>query len=121
MDRYAQTRPPDERVVIYDEISSRLRLHLARYPDSSASSYWLPAAALARGDLELAWDLALAGWVRSTLAPDKGVSLRTDLDRLVTQAIIPERVKRLVDEPDAAAAAARFASEWDEAKGRWQK
>ena len=120
MDRYAQTRPPDERVAIYDEISARLRLHLARYPDSSASSYWLPAAALARGDLELAWDLAQAGWVRSTLAPDKGVALRTDLDRLVTQAIIPERVKRLVDEPDSAAAAARFSSEWDEAKGRWK-
>ena len=121
MDRYAQTRPPDERVDIYDEISARLRLHLARHPDSSASSYWLPAAALARGDLELAWDLALAGWVRSSLAPDKGISLRTDLDRLVTQAIIPERVKRLVDEPDSTAAAARFASEWDEAKGRLQK
>jgi tetratricopeptide (TPR) repeat protein len=119
MDRYAQTRPPDERAVVYDEISSRLRLHLARHPDSSASSYWLPAAALARGELELAWDLALAGWVRSTLSPDKGVQLRTDLDRMVTQALIPERVKRLVDEPDAEAAAARFASEWDEAKGRW--
>ena len=121
MDRYAQTRPPEERGVIYDDISARLRLHLARYPDSSASSYWLPASALARGELELAWDLALAGWVRSTLAPDKGVQLRTDLDRLVTQALIPERVKRLVDEPDADAAAARFAAEWDEAKGRWQK
>lgn len=121
MDRYAQTRPPEERSSIYDEISSRLRLHLARYPDSSAAAYWLPAAALARGDLELAWDLALTGWVRSTLAPDHGVALRTDLERLMTQAIIPERVKRLVDEPDATAAAARFASEWDEAKGRWRK
>jgi hypothetical protein len=121
MDRYAQTRPPDERVNVYDDISSRLRMHLARYPDSSAASYWLPAAALARGDLDLAWDLAVAGWVRSTLASDHGVSLRADLDRLVTQAIIPERVKRLVDEPDGAAAAARFASEWDEAKGRWKR
>jgi len=121
MDRYAQTRPPEQRGSIYDEISARLRSHLARYPDSSAAAYWLPAAALARGDLELAWDLALTGWVRSTLAADHGVALRTDLDRLMTQAIIPERVKRLADEPDAAAAAARFASEWDEAKGRWRR
>ncbi len=120
MDRHAQTRPPEQRSGIYDDISARLRLHLARYPDSSAAAYWLPAAALARGDLELAWDLAITGWVRSTLAADHGVALRTDLDLLMTQAIIPERVKRLVDEPDAAAAAARFASEWDEAKGRWK-
>lgn len=120
MDRYAQTRPPEERGGVYDEASARLRLHLSRYPDSSAAAYWLPASALARGDLELAWDLALTGWVRSTLAPDHGVALRNDLDRLMTQAIIPERVKRLIDEPDAEAAAARFASEWDEAKGRWK-
>jgi hypothetical protein len=119
MDRHAQTRPPDERTDIYDGISSRLRLHLGRYPDSAAASYWLPAAALARGDVELAWDLAVAGWVRSTLAPNKGVSLRADLDRLVLQAIIPERVKRLTDEPDAGATA-RFTAEWEEAKARWK-
>ena len=45
--------------------------------------------------------LALAGWVRSTLTPDKGRRCARDLDRLVLQAIIPERVKRLHDEPDA--------------------
>jgi tetratricopeptide (TPR) repeat protein len=119
MDRHAQTRPPEERNDVYDGIATRLRQHLGRYPDSAAASYWLPAAALARGDLELAWDLALAGWVRSTLAPDKGVALQADLDRLVRQAIIPERVKRLVHEPDAGATA-RFTAEWEEAKGRWK-
>ena len=61
---------------------------------------------------------ALAGWVRSTLAPDKGVQLRTDLDRLVTQALIPERVKRASDDSDSGATA-RLTSEWEEAKGKW--
>jgi tetratricopeptide (TPR) repeat protein len=121
MDRYAQTRPPEERTEVYTALSDRMRVHLGRYADSSAASYWLPAAALARGDLDLAWDLALAGWVRSILSPDKGATLRADLDRLVTQALIPERVKRLPDEPDAADAASRFAAEWDEAKSRWKK
>lgn len=120
MDRYAQTRPPEERADVYDEVSARIRLHLGRYPDSSAASYWLPAAALARGDLELAWDLALAGWVRSTLAPDQGATLRADLDRLVTQALIPERVKRLA-QGEAAGAAERFSGEWEEAKARWKR
>lgn len=120
MDRYAQTRPPEERVAVYDELSARIRLHLGRYPDSSSASYWLPAAALARGDLELAWDLALAGWVRSTLAPDQGTTLRSDLDRLVTQALIPERIKRLA-EGETAGAAERFGGEWEEAKGRWKR
>ena len=79
-----------------------------------------PAVALAQGQLDLAWDLALAGWVRAQLAADGGEALRADLDRLVTQALIPERVKRLTDEPDAAAATARFGAEWDEAKARWR-
>ncbi|HTV03379.1 MAG TPA: hypothetical protein VMF13_22705 [Luteitalea sp.] len=120
MDRHAQTRPPEERGEVYEALATRLRAHLGRYPESSAASYWLPAAALARGDLELAWDLALAGWVRSTLAPGRGNALRADLDRLVTQALIPERVKRLADDTASAGAATRFASEWDEAKGRWK-
>lgn len=120
MDRHAQTRPPDERTEIYDQLTSRVKVHLGRYPDSSAASYWLPAAALARGDLELAWDLAVSGWVRSRLAPDKGNALRADLDRLVTQALIPERVKRMADDADAADATTRFTAEWEEAKGRWQ-
>ena len=121
MDRYAQTRPPEARVDIYDDISNRMRLHLGRYPDSSAASYWLPAAALARGDLEAAWDLALAGWVRSTLALDRGEPLRTDLDRLVTHALIPERVKRLADEREASDTATRLSAEWEEAKAKWKK
>ena len=62
----------------------------------------------------------MAGWVRSTLARDRGAPLRADLDRLVTQALIPERVKRLADETEAAGAAARFTTEWEEAKGRWR-
>ena len=120
MDRHAQTRPPEERGEIYESLAARMRAHLGRYPESSTASYWLPAAALARGDLELAWDLALAGWVRSTLAPEGGASLRADIDRLVTQALIPERVKRLGDEAEAADAATRFTGEWEEAKGRWK-
>lgn len=119
MDRFAQTRPPGQRAEVYLDITVRMRTHLGRYPDSSAAPYWLSAAALARGDLELAWDLALAGWVRSTLTPDKGTLLRADLDRLVTQAVIPERVRRMSGDPDVPEATARFTAEWHEAKGRW--
>ena len=43
------------------------------------------------GDLDRAWHAAPAGWLRATLGRDRGVALRADLDRLVTQAIIPER------------------------------
>ena len=41
------------------------------------------------------WYAAAAGWVGALLARDRGAALRADLDRLVTQAIIPERASRL--------------------------
>lgn len=119
MDRYAQTRPPDERIDVYLQIESRLRTHLGRYPDSSAAPYWAAAASLARGDVELAWDLALAGWVRSPLAPDGGEALRADLDRLVTQGIIPERVKRLPGTPDEPEVTAGMLATWETVKANW--
>ena len=57
------------------------------------AAYWLPAAHRALGELERAWDTAISGWVRSVLAGEAGADLRADLDRLVLQAIIPERVR----------------------------
>ena len=66
---------------------------LATHPGSGAAAYWLAAAARAQGDLQAAWDAALAGWVRATLTVDRGAALRADLDRLVLRAIVPDRAK----------------------------
>ena len=73
---------------------------MAEYPGSTAAGYWLAAAARASGDVERAWHAALAGWLRATLADDRGVALRADLDRLMTQAIIPERAAKLAARSD---------------------
>ena len=45
------------------------------------------------GDPIGAWDAAIAGWVRARLAGDARASLRADLDKLVLQGIIPDRVQ----------------------------
>ena len=76
-------------------------------------------AARGAGDVERAWDAAVAGWVRSTLNPASSETLRTDLDRLVTTALIPERVKtRPVREQPELLASLR--SEWDLVKQQWK-
>lgn len=121
MDRYAQTRPPEDRTPIYVEIEQRMAAHLGQYPDSSAAPYWSAAAALARGDLELAWDLAVAAWVRAPMTPDRGAALRADVDRLVVRAIVPERVKRLPGAPDAQDAANSLLAEWELTKEKWTR
>ena len=62
-----------------------------RDASSTAASYWLVAATRGAGDLDRSWAAAVAAWVRAALAPDRGATLRADLDRLVTQALIPDR------------------------------
>lgn len=120
LDRQARRRPSAERVAPYDRILDRMRAELTREPGSAAAGYWLVAAARGRGDLERAWHAALAGWVRSPLARDRGAALRADLDRLVRQAIIPERARRLADTPDGVqAATAAMLAEWELMKTKW--
>ena len=112
VDRQAQARQPDERPAIYARVLDRMTDEIAEYPGSTAAGYWLAAAARASGDLERAWNAALAGWVRATLADDRGAALRADLDRLVMQAIIPDRAAQAGPQRRSKEAQAAMTAEW---------
>jgi hypothetical protein len=88
---------------------------IATHPGSATAAYWLAAAARAQGDLQAAWDAAQAGWVRSPLMSDRGTALRADLDRLVVQAIVPDRAKVTAQSPDT------LRAEWERFKDRWNR
>jgi hypothetical protein len=128
VDRHAQTRPPDERPAIYARVLDRMNEEIAEYPGSTAAGYWLAAAARSGGDIERAWHASLAGWLRATLADDRGAALRADLDRLMTQAIIPERAAKVAGKSDPPAkgdllkeAQTAMIAEWDAFKKAWSK
>jgi hypothetical protein len=120
VDKQAQTRQPDERPAIYARILDRMNEEIVEYPGSTAAGYWLAAAARASGDFERAWHAALAGWLRATLADDRGTSLRADLDRLVNKAIIPERAAKLA-KGDSKEAQTAMSAEWDAYKKSWSR
>ena len=85
---------------------------------ATVASYWLAAAARGSGDIERAWDAAIAGWVRISQLGERGVVARTQLDALVTQAIIPDRARVIAPtSPDMVAASMR--SQWDALKKAW--
>jgi len=115
LDRDTRPRPEIDRQGVYQKMRGRLEEELALHPGSGAAAYWLAAAARAQGDLQAAWDAAMAGWVRAPLSPDRGAQLRGDLDRLVTSAIVPERAKVLAQPPDT------IRSDWERFKERWSK
>jgi hypothetical protein len=114
VDRNAWPRPELGRDSAYQQIVTRMRAELTTRPGSATASYWLAAAARSQGDLQAAWDAAEAGWVRSSLAVDRGIGLRADLDRLMAVAIIPERARLLSQSPDA------LKVDWEKFKERWK-
>jgi tetratricopeptide (TPR) repeat protein len=120
LDRDARTRPPSERGAVYERIAQRMKEEAAKDPGSSAAHYWIVAAARNAGDLDRAWSAAIAGWTLAPLGHDRGVSLRADLDRLVVQAIIPERAERLSPK-DPTQAVSGLRKEWESFKASWRK
>jgi hypothetical protein len=117
LDREAQTRPADRRRALFERIGARMSEELRQDPGSSVANYWRAVAARGAGDLEAAWDAAVAAWVVSTLSPETAESLRADLERLVQQALIPERSRLMTRDPQEAVASLR--AEWELVKQQW--
>lgn len=111
------TREP--RTVAFSRVVARMREQLARRPASAAACYWTAAGLRGAGEPERAWDAAVAGWVRAGLMGDRAASLRADLDRLVLQGIIPDRVRPLpVDQQMSTES--QLKADWELVKERWK-
>jgi hypothetical protein len=118
LDRQAQARPADRRPPAFTRIVDRMQEELRSEPGSAIANYWLVVATRGAGDLDRAWDAAVAGWVRASLGPDTA-DLRAELDRVVAEALIPERSRmRPAREQQEANAAMR--EEWEQIKTTWK-
>jgi hypothetical protein len=115
LDREAQSRPYDRRAALFERIVSRMEDELRVDPGCAPASYWLAVAARGAGDLERSWDAAIAGWVRGSLDPETAASVRADLDRLVTQALVAELARQR-----QGSSAEAILSEWELIKTQWQ-
>lgn len=119
VDREAQTRPADRRAALFTDLGKRMGDELLIEPGSPVANYWVVAAARGAGDLDRAWDAAVAAWVRAPLAPESADKLRADVDRLVTEALIAERARtRPAREQQETADLLR--AEWDLLKQNWK-
>jgi hypothetical protein len=119
LDRDAQLRAAARRPRVYERLMARMEQELRDDPGNPAANYWLAVAARGTGDVERAWDAAVAGWIRARLSPETADPLRTDLDKLVTDALITERARlRTTGDPQEAQAAVW--AEWQAIKQRWK-
>lgn len=120
LDSQARGRPTAERTLYYRRIVERMDAELKTDTGLGVASYWLAAGALGMGDAARAWQAAVAGWVR-TASTDRGAATRADLDRLMSDAIIPDRVRRLsLPGREVAAAATELRDEWELVKQKWK-
>jgi len=119
LDREAQLRPVDRRSAVYERIGARMDRELHADPSSAGANYWRVIAARGTGDLDLAWSAAISAWVRSTLNPATTEQLRADVDRVVGQALIPER-SRSHPARDTQDSVALLTAEWDLVKQNWK-
>jgi hypothetical protein len=118
LDREGQNATADRRTHLATQIVTRMQGELRRDPGSAPANYWLAVGARGAGDLDTAWDAAVAAWVRATLGPG-AEQLRSDVDRFVTQALIPERARahrarEQVDPTDA------MRAQWESVKEQWR-
>ena len=120
-DRVAQTREASARRAEYTRLAKRLTDELERDPTLGTAAYWQVVAARGQGDVDRAWELAHAAWVRAPLMQDRGAQLRADLDRIVTQALIPERARRSAgrDQEKQVSQATALRDAWESFKLRW--
>ena len=117
LDRSAQARPADRRGPLFERVLRRMEDELQRDPENPVANYWLAAAARGAGDIERAWDAAIAAWVRTRQITDGADLVRSDLDRLMADAIIPERGRSRKDALDAARV---MRDEWNLIKEQWK-
>ena len=107
------------RLAVFSRLADRMRQELARYPTSAAAAYWTVAALRGASEPERAWDAAVAAWVRARLLGQRSSSLRADLDRLVVNGIIPDRVRHLPKDAQPAAES-QFKADWELVKEKWK-
>jgi hypothetical protein len=119
LDREAQVRAPDRREPLFERILTRMESELRDVPWSAPANYWLAVAARGAGDVDRAWSAAIAGWLRANLGPEPAPGLRADLDRLVTEALIPERARTRPGK-DPQEAVMELRAEWEDIKQQWK-
>lgn len=119
VERHADGLGRDQRAATFSRMRDRMARELSRDPGSAAAGYWVVVATRGAGDPAAAWDAAIAGWVRARLASSRAATLRADLDKLMLEGIIPDRV-RLLSPDKRAQAESGLRADWAVVKERWK-
>ncbi len=119
LDRQVQLLAPERRRPVFERLTARMEAVLRVEPGNPAANYWLIVGTRGLGDIVRAWDAAVAGWVRAALAPASTASVRADINRLVTEALVVE-LGRSRGGPEPADAINATRADWELVKSQWK-
>ena len=119
IERQAEALEREQRAAVFVRLRDRMARELARNPGSAAAAYWVVVGTRGAAEPLAAWNAAIAGWVRARLAGSRSATLRADLDKLVLEGIIPDRVRALPAEKRGQAES-ELRTEWAVVKERWK-
>jgi hypothetical protein len=119
VERQADALDRDGRTPVFQRLRERMAKELSRNPGSAAAAYFLVVAIRGTDRPVEAWEAAIAGWVRARLAGARSATLRADLNKLVLEGIIPDRV-RAVAADKRAQTESELRAEWAVVKERWK-
>jgi hypothetical protein len=119
IERHADSLDRESRNPAFQRLRDRMARELARAPSSAAAAYWIVVGTRGSGNAVEAWDAAIAGWVRARLAGARSATLRADLDKLVLEGIIPDRV-RTISADRRSQVESDLRAEWAVVKERWK-
>lgn len=119
LDRQAQFGPEAERVSVYRRLLDGADTEIAHQQESAAATYWMVAAATGAGELERAWSASIAGWIRARTWGPRGDTLRADLDRFVSQVLLPARARAIAPDSDARPVLKTLLGQWEDVKKKY--
>jgi hypothetical protein len=119
VDRQSVSAPRLERVAMFERVATRMTAEIAKNPASATASYWMVVALRAAGETTRAWDAAVAGWARARLMGDRTAEFRSDVNRLMHEGIIPDRIRSRPLE-QRASAEAQLKADWELVKEKWK-
>lgn len=119
MERHGDALEREPRIATFRRLRERMARELARDPRSAAAAYWLVVGTRGSGEPVEAWGAAIAGWVRARLTGARSATLRADLDKLILEGIIPDRVRATAADKRTQAEA-DLRAEWAVVKERWK-
>jgi hypothetical protein len=120
--RLAESLSGEARTEKYRELLAVMERELERDPLARTATYWIPVACRGVGDLNRAWNAAIAGWIRARglARPEE---LRSDLEQFVIRTLIPERAQsrtgQRVETKATATEIVSMTEEWKKLTGRW--